>query len=334
MKKIIALLFVVAIVFGIAACLGTATPQKQPVRHVNPNTNPEVTVTIPELFTLDPDVPNDKVTFGIEVKHPVPIENWTITILSNRQFLAAQAAAQGEGREGGGREGREGGGREAREGGGREGGGREGGGREGGGGRRSRAFYEENGRGTPTEWRWNGIGTSGELVQSATDYRFTLSVTDEFGNNTVVTGDDYIISTDVLVRKDGDIYRMIVPSIAFPGGSSNLTDARLTDAERNGNARVLRLIARALTRFEDYKVTVEGHANPTTPPNTPARAAEDREAISGDRARAVVNYLITSHEIAQARLTSVGMGGTRTVADYDDEDENWKNRRVEFILVR
>jgi outer membrane protein OmpA-like peptidoglycan-associated protein len=48
----------------------------------------------------------------------------------------------------------------------------------------------------------------------------------------------------------------------------------------------------------------------------------------------VVDSLVANNGIVRTRLTAVGMGGTRTVADYDDEEDNWKNRRVEFILQR
>jgi outer membrane protein OmpA-like peptidoglycan-associated protein len=174
------------------------------------------------------------------------------------------------------------------------------------------------------------------MVQSATDYRFTITVTDVFGNTTTEEG---IISVDVLVKREGDNYRIVVPSIIFPPNAANFS--LLNDDDRRSNERILRLIARALNRFPDYKITVEGHSNPTTPAGTPERERDEAgtpgeiglRPLSEQRAQAVVNDLVT-REIDQSRLTAVGMGGSRTVADWNDDDENWKNRRVEFLLHR
>jgi len=101
------------------------------------------------------------------------------------------------------------------------------------------------------------------------------------------------------------------------------------------NRRVLRLIGNALGRYPDYAVEVEGHSNPTTPPNTTQRTNEETrelKPISDARAKAVVDYLVENQSIDRKRLSATGIGGVRTVAEYDDADENWKNRRVEFIL--
>ncbi|MDR0301029.1 MAG: OmpA family protein [Treponema sp.] len=302
MKKIIVLIFAVSMVL---AC--KSPPPPPPADMENPNTVPEIAVTIPELFSPDPDVVDDTMTIGIAITHPVPIKNWAIEI--NRrvggQTGQARQATQSTGRAS----------RNERN--------------------RRRGFFELTGTGTPpAEWKWNGKGTSGEMVQSATDYTFTLSVNDVFDNNAVYEG---VISVDVLVIRDGDALRMIVPSIVFPANSADLT--RVTEEETRVNTRVLRLIANALNKFADYKVLVEGHANPTTPAGAKRDAEEKGSAkelglqpLSESRAKAVVDYLVANNGIDKERLSSVGMGGTRTVADYKDEEENWKNRRVEFIL--
>ena len=51
------------------------------------------------------------------------------------------------------------------------------------------------------------------------------------------------------------------------------------------------------------------------------------------RANAVIDLLV-GFGVARPRLSSIGLGGSRTVAEARDPDNNWKNRRVEFILVR
>jgi outer membrane protein OmpA-like peptidoglycan-associated protein len=195
----------------------------------------------------------------------------------------------------------------------------------------------------PPSITWDGLGDSDgtkepDLVQSASEYHFGMNVVDIYNNNTPAQAK---IMVDVLVRRDGDKLRMIVPSIVFPANSSNLDAITDPDIKEN-NDRILHRIAEILNKeeFSTYGITVEGHANPTTPP-TPARARQTEEVgtrtsiglqpLSEARAKAVVNYLV-GLDVDQGRLTAVGMGGTHTVAEFTDRTNWWKNRRVEFIL--
>jgi len=267
------------------------------IPHENPGVGPELTVGIPEDdFAPDPDADN-KLTISIAVNHPVPIKDWNIRIQPNRGGQRPEGAGQSGQTE-----------------------------------RVRRIFFEQNGKGNvPTSWDWNGRGTNGELVQSATLYRFVLFVNDVFNNNTIFEGN---ISTDVIVRKEGDKLRIVVPSIIFPADQSDLSLVT-DDDDRRSNERVLRLIARALNRYSDYKITVEGHANPTQRPGTTAGTNEETRELrplSLARAQAVINYLVENNDINRERLNAIGLGGTRTVAPWNDTEENWKNRRVEFIL--
>jgi len=201
-------------------------------------------------------------------------------------------------------------------------------------------FSEWHGDGCPSEEEiiWDGLSATGELVQSATDYHFGISIVDIFGNTAETRG---TISIDVLVhREEGDVLRVIVPSIVFAPNTGEFIEGLNSEISAN-NAFILNRIAEVLQRFDTYRVKVEGHANPTTPPNTRARTDEERgtrreiglQPLSEERARAVMRYLI-SRGVEAERLSAVGMGGTRTVADFTDRDNWWKNRRVEFILER
>jgi len=305
---------VVAAVLVMAACA------------TNPFTKPEITVTMAgEVFSLDPDDPDAaQPVANITIVHPVRIKDWVI------QVQPARSGGQSGGGQGGQRE------RPA----GQEGGGQAAGGE--GQQRPSRGpFFEQTGKGTPPkQWKWNGKSTRAprregapvEVIQSATDYQMTLTVNDIFDNTAAYEG---TISTDILVRREGDNYRIIVPSIIFPPNASNFT--LLSEQEQRANARILRLVGNALNKFPAYKVLVEGHSNPTTPPNTTARTTEETnelKPLSEARAKAVVDYLVENQKIVRTRLTFVGIGGGRTVADYDDPEENAQNRRVEFILQK
>jgi flagellar motor protein MotB len=188
-------------------------------------------------------------------------------------------------------------------------------------------FYRVEGRGSPSGTiRWDGRSNKGELVQSATDYPVKYSATDTLGNTSAI---DAKIGVDVLVIRDGDRLRIMIPSIVF---RPNFADFNGIPADRlDNNLRVLRRIAEILNRFRDYKVQVEGHANPVL--RTVAEERNELQPLSEARARMVMNRLI-EFGVTRSRLSSVGMGGTRPVVPFEDYNNTWKNRRVEFILIK
>jgi outer membrane protein OmpA-like peptidoglycan-associated protein/flagellar hook assembly protein FlgD len=192
-------------------------------------------------------------------------------------------------------------------------------------------FYRIEGRDSPgaeTVWdgRSNRAGGSGELVQAATDYPFSYRAADALGNASSMEG---TIGVDVLVIRDGDRLKIQVPSILF---RENAADFNTLSADTvDNNLRVLRRIAGILNKFRDYRVTVEGHANPVL--RTAAEERNELQPLSEARARAVVTML-AEFGVARSRLSATGMGGTRPVIRYEDRDSWWKNRRVEFILVK
>ena len=188
-------------------------------------------------------------------------------------------------------------------------------------------FYRIEGKGSPAETvRWDGRSNKGELVQSATDYPVKYSATDALGNTSSI---DSKIGVDVLVIRDGNRLRILIPSIVFRENAADFNGIPADRAENN--LRVLRRIAEILNKFRDYKVQVEGHANPVL--LTAKEEREELQPLSEARARTVVNMLI-EFGVARSRLSSIGMGGTKPVIKHSDRDNWWKNRRVEFILIK
>jgi flagellar motor protein MotB len=192
-------------------------------------------------------------------------------------------------------------------------------------------FAEWGDEGNPPEKiTWNGRSASGELVQSATDYPYTLTVTDAKGNVSVFEG---FVGVDVLViREPNGVLRVQVSSIIFGANSGDFDG--LDAATLANNDAILKRIALVLNKFGTYKVKVEGHANPV------GRTARERQreqetdlALSEIRARFVVDYLVKLG-VARNRLSSFGIGNARPIASLNDRGNWWKNRRVEFILER
>lgn len=208
------------------------------------------------------------------------------------------------------------------------------------------SFWKTSGKSAITERIiWDGRSNSGELVQSAMDYPYEFTVTDELGMTSTVKG---FISVDVLVIRVGDVLKMQIPSIIFRGDAADFclkgeqtpdgTIARngITAEQRDNNIRVLKRVAEILAKFRDYDVTIEGHAN-----NVSGTEIEETETttmygvalqpLSKERADYVKQVLV-EYGISADRLTTEGKGGREPVVAREDKDNWWKNRRVEFIL--
>jgi flagellar hook assembly protein FlgD/outer membrane protein OmpA-like peptidoglycan-associated protein len=199
------------------------------------------------------------------------------------------------------------------------------------------SFYRIDGRGPPAERLvWDGRSSWGELVQAATDYPFTFKAEDSLGNSSSLEGK---IGVDVLLIRDGDHLKIAVPSIIFRANAADFNGLPANIVDNNN--RILRRVAEILNKFRDYRITVEGHANPTTAPDTQARRNEETgsareiglQPLSEERAKATVDFLV-GFGVSRGRLSGIGRGGTRTVVGFEDYDNWWKNRRVEFILIK
>lgn len=199
-----------------------------------------------------------------------------------------------------------------------------------------------------SEIKWDGLSNiqkdragKAERVQSATDYPYTFTVTDTLGMTSSVNG---LIPIDILVIRDGNLLKMAVPSIIF---RSDNADFKTKDEVENGidpeiaknNEKVLKRVAEVLNKFKEYKITIVGHANRVT--DNEKEETEDNPQLwgpaliplSGRRAEFVKAYL-KKRGVSLNRMTTEGKGGTQLIVDFHDKDNNWKNRRVEFILQK
>lgn len=194
---------------------------------------------------------------------------------------------------------------------------------------RNRRFFNEFfGSGMPAETiLWDGRAIDGEMVISAEDYPYILTVTDVFGNQTVVEG---IIPIDILVVVDGDRLKVQIPSITFlPNSASLIVDP--ADPRGRQNSLVLDRLVEIFARYPQYRITVEGHA--VNPSGTEREEVEFLGPLSLQRAQSVRQALI-DRGMAGARIGTAGRGGREPLVPHDDLDERWKNRRVEFVLER
>jgi outer membrane protein OmpA-like peptidoglycan-associated protein/flagellar hook assembly protein FlgD len=254
----------------------------------------EVSIT-PDLFSPDNDGNADDLTIGLDVGSASEIAEWRFEV---REIAVVEGAKAGS--------------KPA-----------------------ERVFKSWGGAGAPAKsFAWDGRSDRGELVESATDYPFTFTVRDALGNSSRVDGE---ISVDVLVIRDGDRLKIKVPSIVFrPNGADfNGLDA---DTVAN-NTKVIKRIAQILNRFGNYGILIEGHANSEGKIGGYSAAAISKEEtsellpLSTGRAE-LVKTLLGDNGVDTRRLSTKGMGSSEPVVDFKDSQNRWKNRRVEFILIK
>ena len=189
------------------------------------------------------------------------------------------------------------------------------------------------GKGLPAERIiWNGLSDSGELVQAASDYNFVFTIRDQLGNARTV---QKLIAVDVLVIRDGDKLKIRIPSITFPPNSADLSKVAEEDKAAK-NTWVLERLAQILNKYSSYNFLIEGHANQEYWENAARAAREEKEELgplSLSRAEAVKNALVRLG-LKVERISVAGLGGTNPLVPFSDLENRWKNRRVEFILLK
>jgi outer membrane protein OmpA-like peptidoglycan-associated protein/flagellar hook assembly protein FlgD len=272
--------------------------------HAEAKTNPilvdvdppkaQVSLT-PELFSPDNDGQGDELAIGLDVADASPIAEWRFEV---RELAVVEGSKPGTAPQ-------------------------------------QRVFKAWSGTGAPGKSIvWDGRSDKGELVESATDYPFTFTVTDALGKAARVDGE---ISVDVLVIRDGDRLKIKVPSIVFRPNGADFSG--LDQDTIDNNAKVIARIAQILNKFKDYGILIEGHANSAAKISggSPAAVAKEEAGellpLSTGRAE-LVKKLLGDNGVDQRRLSTVGMGSSEPVVDFKDAQNRWKNRRVEFILIR
>ncbi len=88
---------------------------------------------------------------------------------------------------------------------------------------------------------------------------------------------------------------------------------------------ILKKVANFLKAYPDTKAVIEGH--------TDSRAPDKYNLnLSERRARSVVHYLVNTFNIEQSRLSAIGYGESRPVADNSTREGRQRNRRVVAVI--
>jgi outer membrane protein OmpA-like peptidoglycan-associated protein len=162
---------------------------------------------------------------------------------------------------------------------------------------------------------------------SNANYRCLMTVHDVAGNRTTQETPLSLIdpspaedSSDpheaVDIRREKRGIVLTLPGVAF---DSNSYEVKLEYHHE------LEETARAINAFPDARVRIEGYTD------SMGEASYNLE-LSRKRANAVMAYLVEMFDISPERLSAVGYGEERPIAD-DTENEQSKNRRVEIVLL-
>jgi hypothetical protein len=193
-------------------------------------------------------------------------------------------------------------------------------------------FISFSASGTPTKpIVWNGLSRTGELVQAAYDYPLVFTVQDDLANSTT---EKRLIPVDVLVMRDGDRLKIVISSIHFKPYTADYISIPKERAEKN--LQTLDRVAEILKKFGAYRIRLEGHAVQEYWFNARRVKREEEEELlplSQKRADAIRDALV-ERGIEASRMTTYGYGGSQPIVPHSDRDNHWKNRRVEFILLK
>ena len=89
-------------------------------------------------------------------------------------------------------------------------------------------------------------------------------------------------------------------------------------------------------KYRSYAIVIEGHANSVFWQDEARAAKEQEEALiplSKARAEAVKQALVKLG-LDEARIATAGVGGAQPLVAFGDTVNRWKNRSVEFILIK
>ena len=168
-------------------------------------------------------------------------------------------------------------------------------------------------------------------MQAAEDYPFEFYVEDIMGNATAIQGS---IPIDVLVIRDGDRLKIRISNITFEPNSPSLETDDPKVMEKN--AWVLERIAGIFKKYASYFIRIEGHAVSVYWDDEEKAKLEQTEVLvplSHARAQTVMDTLV-SYGIDAERIQVEGIGGAQPIVPHGDLENRWKNRRVEFILLK
>lgn len=121
---------------------------------------------------------------------------------------------------------------------------------------------------------------------------------------------------EAIVFQQSDSIVVRVFGLEFPSGSAELGP---------GNQALMNKVKSVIDIYPQSLLLVEGH--------TDSRGSERiNKILSLQRAQTVANYIISQMGVSAARLTAVGYGAERPIANNETEAGRRKNRRIDLLI--
>ena len=194
---------------------------------------------------------------------------------------------------------------------------------------------------------WNGRASNNAALQRGTTYAVTAQVFDRYGNVGNLTGSLAVAkaapvsmpvvrpkpeaqAAPVTVSIDGKLVEST--KIFFPAYSADLS--KVSQAKKEANNAALDELAEALKKATEAKIKVVGHANKVFWRDEARGSVEQEQVLiplSMSRAQAVRDAL-AQRGLKPEQFDLTGVGADGPLAPFGDLVNNWKNRRVEFVL--
>lgn len=122
---------------------------------------------------------------------------------------------------------------------------------------------------------------------------------------------------EALVFRQSDNIVVRVIGLQFASGSAKLG---------TGNDALLRKLERAIAIYPRSLLVVEGH--------TDSRGSDRiNNRLSEQRAQAVANHIVAEMRIPAHRLTAVGYGAAKPIANNETKEGRAKNRRIDLVIT-
>ena len=175
---------------------------------------------------------------------------------------------------------------------------------------------------------WNG--EVADVNEETGVYYIDFTVIDKGGNETIIRRP--VVLDILLIERDGKYYLM-VPNIIF--GAYQFELDSYGEEQYQKNLESIDRVIDIYKRYPTYNLVLEGHALNIYDPQTQAAENLEEEKIleplTVNRAGEVQDALIERGFDFEKVIVHT-FGGKNPIFSISDENENWKNRRVEFVM--
>ena len=187
----------------------------------------------------------------------------------------------------------------------------------------------------PSQLEWDGSTDTDDVVFSRNEYTAKLSVVPSERDRKRLGIEELKSEAKI---KTGILFQVVIPdkqwkiivnTIYFD--PDRATFEKISEAQREENFETLDSITKQILEHGEVDVLVEGYANNVS--NTEREDIEELIPLSNLRAQTIKNILV-NNGLDEKTLSYEGKGGQNPIAAWEDRDNWWKNRRVEFIVTK